>query len=374
MKRVLLVSTAYIDPANRGKPRALASRGLDVTVAVPQRWREPQLDRFLETSWERAQGVEVFPVPVRGAGDPATAHFARRALAALVRDKRPDIVQVEEEPDGVLAAQAVAVARAQRVPCVLFTAANTTGGRGLFATWRRRRALRRTVGVLAASGDAAALARSDAGERPMQVLPQLGASVPTSPEHLPHEGLAIGYMGRLVARRGLDTLFEALAANRGERWQLTIVGDGPDRERLESLATQARLAARVRWTGSLPPHRVIALWPELDVLVLPSRPEASWREPTAQVLVEAMAHEVAVIGSDTGAIPETIGDAGLVVPAGDAAALAAALARLADGGVRRPLAQAGRARVMQRYSDDAVAERTIAFWTEVLRPKGDGGP
>ena len=373
MKRILLVSTAYIDPANRGKPRALAARGLEVTVAVPQKWREPLLGRWIETSWERTQGVEVFPIPVRNASDPAAARFGRRALAALVRDKRPDLVQVEEEPDLPLAAQVVMVARAQKVPCLLFTAANTLGGRGMMASWRRRRALRRTAGVLAASNDAAALVRSDAGERPLCILPQLGAAVPTTPEHLPHEGRAIGYMGRLVARRGLDTLLDALAINRGERWQLTVVGDGPDRERLEMLATRARLAARVRWTGSLPPPRVAALWPELDVLVLPSRPEAAWREPTAHILLEAMAHEVAVVGSDTGAIPETIGEAGLVVPAGDAPALAAALSSLTEAAVRRPLAQAGRARVMQRYSDDAVAEQTIAFWSDVLRSKGNGG-
>jgi glycosyltransferase involved in cell wall biosynthesis len=170
----------------------------------------------------------------------------------------------------------------------------------------------------------------------------------------------------LVARRGLDTLLEALAANRGSRWQLVVVGDGPDRERLEALATQWRLAARVRWTGSLPPDRIAALWPELDVLVLPSRPEAAWREPTAHVLVEAMAHEVAVVGSDTGVIPETIGDAGVVVPPGDPGALAVALSRLADPALRRPLAHAGRARVMRQYSDDAVAERTIQFWREIL--------
>ena len=114
------------------------------------------------------------------------------------------------------------------------------------------------------------------------------------------------------------------------------------------------------------------MWPELDVLVLPSRPEATWREPTAHVLLEAMAHEVAVVGSDTGAIPETIGDAGVIVPAGDAAALAAALSSLAEVSVRRPLAQAGRARVMQRFSDVAVADQTIAFWTDVLKPKGNG--
>lgn len=365
MKRVLLVSTAYIDPANRGKPRALAARGLEVTVAVPQRWREPTLGLWIESSWERTQGVEIFPVPVSSAGDPAAARFRRRAIAALVRDKRPDVVQVEEEPDGRLAQRVVRAARTHRVPIVSFTAANSPPG-GLFARLRRRRALRRSAGVLAASGDAATLARADGGERPLRVLPQLGAAVPTVAEHLPHEGLVIGYMGRLIARRGLDTLLAALAVNRAERWQLIVVGDGPDRERLESLATDWRLAARVRWTGSLPPARVGTVWPELDVLVLPSRPEAAWREPTAHVLVEAMAHEVAVVGSDTGAIPETIGDAGLVVPTADAAALAAALARLADPAVRRPLAQAGRARVMQQYSDDAVAERTIQFWKEIV--------
>ena len=72
------------------------------------------------------------------------------------------------------------------------------------------------------------------------------------------------------------------------------------------------------------------------------------------------------------AIPETIGDAGVVVPAGDAPALAAALSRLGDATVRRPLALAGRARVMQQYSDDALAEQTIDFWTQVLRDKGNG--
>jgi glycosyltransferase involved in cell wall biosynthesis len=155
--------------------------------------------------------------------------------------------------------------------------------------------------------------------------------------------------------------------NRAERWHLTIVGEGPERERLERVASAHRLAARVRWAGGLPPERIARLWPELDVLVLPSRTLATWTEPVAQVLMEAMAHEVAVIGSDSGVIPEVIGDAGVVVPAGDAGALAAALGRLAAAAVRRPLVQAGRARVMQRFSDDAVAEATIRFWGEILK-------
>src|SRR3989442_902687 len=260
MHRVLIISHTYIPPSNRGKLRALAARGLDVTVGVPQRWRDPVLGRTLEIAWERQNGVEVFPLPAR--------HH--------------------------------------------------------------------------------------------------GVYVPTEPEHGYHDGLAIGCVGRLVPEKGIDTLLLALAENRAHRWHLTVVGDGPDRERLERLASDLRLAARVRWTGALPPEEVPKLWPELDVLVLPARGLPTWAEPAAHVVAEAMAHEVTVVGTSGGATPEVIGDAGVVVPGDDHLALSAALRRLAAADQRRPLAQAGRARAMQLFSDDAVAERTLGFWKELL--------
>ena len=65
MHRVLIISHTYIPPSNRGKLRALAARGLDVTVGVPQRWRDTVLGRTLEVAWERQNGVEVFPLPAR---------------------------------------------------------------------------------------------------------------------------------------------------------------------------------------------------------------------------------------------------------------------------------------------------------------------
>src|SRR2546430_12588197 len=71
MRRILIVSHTYIPPSNRGKLRALAARGLEVTVGVPQRWRETVLGLTLEVAWERQNGVEVFPLPVRHHGDPA---------------------------------------------------------------------------------------------------------------------------------------------------------------------------------------------------------------------------------------------------------------------------------------------------------------
>lgn len=365
MRRVLIVSHAYLAPANRGKLRALAARGLDVTVGVPQRWRATVLGRTIETAWERQSGVEVFPIPMRRHGDSATIEFARRPLHALLRDKRPDLVQVEEDAASPAARQVARAARRLGIPAVLHTQQNVPLPVPFLARWRRNRMLARLEGAIAASEGAAALMRTLAPALRVAVVPQLGVHVPAEPEHLHHEGLAIGCVGRLVPEKGLDTLLQALAENRAHRWHLTVVGDGPDRERLERLASELRLAARVRWTGALPPEEVPKLWPELDVVVLPARALPTWAEPAAHVLAEAMAHEVAVVGTSAGATPEVIGDAGLVVPPDDPLALAAALRRLAAPDQRRPLAQAGRARAMRLFSDDAVAERTLQFWREL---------
>src|SRR5438876_6009191 len=85
MHRVLIISHTYIPPSNRGKLRALAARGLEVTVGVPQRWRDLVLGRTLEIAWERQNGVEVFPLPARHSGDAASVTFLGRALPGLPR-------------------------------------------------------------------------------------------------------------------------------------------------------------------------------------------------------------------------------------------------------------------------------------------------
>ena len=370
MRRVLVLSHTYLQPAHRGKLRALAARGLEVTVAIPQRWRDPWFGRPIDVAWERQGGLEVFPLPAGGMGNKgelAKAKYGRRALKALLRDRRPDLVQIEEEPTTYAARQVLGAARRLQIPVVLLTHQNVDLQLGFWERWKHRRMLRKLTGLVAGSDLAGTLARQDAPNLPIAVIPQLGALAPHEPQHVPHEGLAIGFVGRLVPTRGLDSLLQALALMRGANWRLLIVGDGPERERLEALATDLRLAARVRWTGGLPADQVANLWPDLDVLVQPSRAQDNWRETNGHVLIEAMANEVAVLGTDSGVIPELIGDAGIVVPSGDVAALAGALQRLEDVNGRRALAQAARARALRLYSDDAIAERTLEFWKQVVK-------
>lgn len=112
------------------------------------------------------------------------------------------------------------------------------------------------------------------------------------------------YVGRLVPAKGLDTFLAAFDAwARQADVRLTIVGDGPERERLQALqGPQAR--DRTRWVGRLPNDRVSRCYGDADVLVLPSR-----REPWGLVVNEAMAAGLPVLaGADVGAAIDLVQD------------------------------------------------------------------
>jgi glycosyltransferase involved in cell wall biosynthesis len=164
--------------------------------------------------------------------------------------------------------------------------------------------------------------------------------------------------------KGLEVLLAAVPAVLAEhpRARFAVVGDGPERRRLEERAAAAGLGEAVAWTGFR--QDVPTLLVAADLFVLPSRDDAF---PT--VLLEAQAAGVAVVASRAGGIPEIVEDGatGLLVPPGDAAALARALsALLADPAARRRLAEAGRRRVGERFSTGAWLARLEAVYGEVL--------
>src|SRR2546430_2119073 len=146
MRRVVVISHVYVNPANRGKLRALAARGVDVTIGVPEHWRDVALARTLEVRWERQNGLEIFPIGVRHHKHAERARFTRRVLTALLRDKRPAAVQGEEEAPPGRGRRAGRGARRLRLRVVLLSRQTAPLPLPLSPRLRRRRTLRRNSG------------------------------------------------------------------------------------------------------------------------------------------------------------------------------------------------------------------------------------
>ncbi|GAA2270432.1 glycosyltransferase family 1 protein [Nonomuraea roseoviolacea subsp. roseoviolacea] len=187
-----------------------------------------------------------------------------------------------------------------------------------------------------------------------------GAGVPGGPR----AGMArVLSIGRLVPRKGVDTLVQAMRLL--PRAELVIAGGRVDDEeavRLRELADGYGLAGRVRVVGSVPRDEVPALMRAADALVT-----VPWYEPFGMVPVEAMACGVPVIASAVGGHLDTVAGCGLLVPPRRPRALARALKDvLADPGRRRAMGAAGARRARQRYGWPRVAERTEAVYTQVI--------
>ncbi|AWN34568.1 glycosyltransferase family 4 protein [Methylobacterium radiodurans] len=173
----------------------------------------------------------------------------------------------------------------------------------------------------------------------------------------PADPLRLLCVGRLVAKKGHDDLLDALAAlPAGLHWHLTLIGGGEMRAATEARAAALGLGQRVAFRGARAQPAVIAAMREADLFVLPTKPAPGGdRDGLPNVLMEAASQDLPILATAFAGTPEFIasGTHGLLVPPGDPAALAEALARLArDPALRRRLAGAARTRLVADFALD----------------------
>ncbi len=162
--------------------------------------------------------------------------------------------------------------------------------------------------------------------------------------------------------KGILVLLEALRGAAFD-FQLLLLGRGPLEPEIRARVASGGWSNRVKIVSGLGHREIARYYRCMDVMVLPSLTRPPSKEQFGHVLIEAMASEVPVIGSDCGEIPNVIGDAGLVTPEGDAKALLGALARVAASpALRREMGTAGRRRVLNLYTHDVLARRLVAFF------------
>jgi glycosyltransferase involved in cell wall biosynthesis len=364
---VLYVSKALVVAAYRDKLRALAAY-CDVVAVVPARWDGHVVEtRADDPPLERARAVlhghnhlHVYP-----------------AAARILRRHRPDLVHIDEEPYSAVTAQLAWHCRRAGVPCCFFAWQNIAKRVPPPFRFLRGFVFDTARGGIAGTESAADVLRVWGWRGLLAVIPQFGVNPerfrpdPASRARLRfrvganENELVVGFGGRLVVEKGVHLLIRALAMTPGVR--LVILGDGPERGRLEALAVEAGTRERILFAGAVDSRAVPEWLAGLDALALPSLRTRGWMEQFGRILVEAMASGVPVIGSRSGEIPVVIGDAGMVVPEDDAEALGGAFAQLAGSvELRRTLGERGRQRVLTHYTQERIAERTALFYRQLL--------
>jgi glycosyltransferase involved in cell wall biosynthesis len=308
-----------------------------------------------------------------------------RGLERTIDAVRPEIVHVVNEPWALIVGQALARSRTRVV---------THGAENLWDQGSRversirkvigRRNLPRTHGFVSWNREGVEWARRWGlrAECPSAVISAELPRLERFAEASVHRGAArssygidgsftLGYVGRLVEEKGINWLLEAWSSSElPADARLVFVGNGALEERVREAA---RADDRIRLIGPVPFADVPAVMSALDALVLPSLTTRDWCEQYGRVITEAMASGVAVIASDSGAIPQVVGDAGVVVPERSVVGLADAIRRFALEPLRRRhFAAAGLERASVEFAPEVKAQELRSFWAKVMETTPNG--
>jgi glycosyltransferase involved in cell wall biosynthesis len=362
--RVLMISKACVQGIYQRKLEEIARRGVELTVAVPAGWRDERGWLPLERTYTTGYRLQITPIALNGSFH---LHYYPR-LGQLIGEVAPALVHVDEEPYNLATWQAIRLAERASARTLFFTWQNRVRRYPPPFSWFEQYAYRHASYAIAGNRDAVRVLRAKGYEGPLDVILQFGVDPSLYGRAQPPAGKwVIGYVGRLVPEKGIADLLCAAAGLEGS-WVVRLLGSGPDRQRLSVLASRLGIAGRTVFDGQIPSLEVPSYLAQLHVLVLPSRTRSNWQEQFGRVLPEAMVSGVPVVGSDSGEIPNVIGDAGLIYPEGDVEALRAHLqALMGDRALWHDMAERGRERVLAHYTQAQVAAETVAVYRNLIR-------
>lgn len=347
----------------RERDRELRRLGIDVHLVSARQWNEGGADVSLD------MGDDAFAEPAQTFGrHPYRFVYDPRPIWRSVRRLRPDVIDCHEEPASLAALEVLLVRRlaGSQAPILFYGAQNIEKRFPPPFRWIERWALRSAAGVYCCNAEAGEIFRRKGFRGTVSVM-GLGVDLDRFvPGESPPSGgeIRIGYVGRLEWRKGVHVLIEALVAL-PERFELHVYGTGPDESRLRQHAAVHGVGKRVHFHGFTDQADLPAVYRSVHMIGVPSLTTRRWVEQFGRVAVEAMACGVPVLTSDSGSLPEVVGDAGMVLPEADVDAWGLAFAALADDSAQLDgLRTAGPERV-QRYTWQAVARAHRDLYEQV---------
>jgi glycosyltransferase involved in cell wall biosynthesis len=375
--RILMISKALVTGVYQRKLEELAALpGVELMAVVPPYWYEARVgvQRFERAYTSGYQMVE-YPMWFNGRHH---IHFYP-GIGRIIRSFKPDVLHIDEEPYNFVTLHAAILGRMAGAKVMFFSWQNLYRRYPIPFRMIELSNYRLCAAGVAGNREAVEVLRRKGYRGPLDVIPQFGVDpeIYSPPEYRPkNDKPIIGYAGRLVYEKGVDVLIEAVSRLKSRAPRLHIIGDGSERGRLEHLAAYRGIRDRVTFRGQVAPGDMPNALRALDVLVIPSRTRPNWKEQFGRIIVEAMACGVPVLGSNSGEIPNVIGNPDLVFPEDNVDALTRKLDQLLeDYELRQQLSEWARQRVLDYFTQASVARRYYNVYRMMLegpvRPRNE---
>ena len=395
--KILVVSHTYIVDLNCEKLRELAKlscsgsarRGepVEVAVVVPKRWRPGGVQNKIIEPEARTEGsFRIVPIASLSENNQGLLSFGWE-LVSFLKDFRPDVIQVEQGSKSIAYAQLITLNKllGLKAKMLFFTWWNLPYELKFPISALEAYNLNNTDGVVVGNKDGFDVLRDRNYTNPMRIMPQLGIDESIfkpqqQPDLMQKYGISesdfiVGFVGRFVPEKGLMTLAKALAGLKEQNWKWLILGRGPLEAELKQWAKDEDLEDRLILIESVPHADVPRYINLMSTLLLPSETTyefktltaAGWKEQFGHVIIEGMGSAIPVIGSDSGEIPNVIGEAGMVFPEGNVEELRDRLQQLiTQPELAKELGQRGYEKAMAKYTNTALAKEQLSFYEDLL--------
>ena len=373
--KVLVCWHAAVEQYYRRLFDELAGLGVEVRLIAPMEWTEGGgLKRFSEGSGK--YGI----LPLKAVfTDHIRAFFYPNALKIVrdIKEFNPDIIHIMEEPFSLAAYEMILLKRIARskAKTILFSFENIDNRQGFPYSVFQSYCLKKADAIIVVPEESQGLWKKRGFKKTVAKI-HLGIDS-TLYKRLPKERASkitgikpdgvfkIGYSGRLVKEKGVQTVLEALSVlvEKGMPFDFYIAGSGAYKDSIDRKIKELDVGGRVHFLGAFEQSALPAFYSSIDALVLPSLTTRTWKEQFGRVLAEAMACGTPVIGSSSGEIPNVIDRAGLVFREGDPGELAGCIERLmSDQELRAELVERGLEKASNEYSWESVARQYVELY------------
>jgi glycosyltransferase involved in cell wall biosynthesis len=365
-RRVLVVTHECVTLNQQIYAEVQRLTGWSFTLLLPAVWKD-EFGNNLQPAILPGFNAELVTAPVRLNGN-IILHSYRFNFRRFLSEKRFDLIYVNHEPYGMSTAQVCwANLQTAKLPFGFHSCQNIYKKYPIPFLWLERMVYRSSSFAFPITDAVERVLRQKGfkggvGLCPFPFDPNLyhPLAEPERQDLIPRAAgeVVIGYVGRMVEQKGLQTLIEALARLPRSHWKLVVIGTGPYESRFDELVSTHGLTDRVTRLGYVAHDLTPRYLGAMDILVLPSETRPNWKEQFGRVLIEAMACGTCVVGSDSGEIPTLIkaSGGGRVFPEANPGALADVLQQMiSDDNRRKAFARVGGAWANNNISLPAVA-------------------